>query len=479
YVLPTTVTGNGAITQATLTGSIIGTPTKVYDGTTAATLTAANYLLTGFVTGEGATISQTSGTYASANASATDAVTVTLAAGDFVRTGTTNLANYVLPTTVTGNGAITQATLTGSIIGTPTKVYDGTTAATLTAANYLLTGFVTGEGATISQTSGTYASANASATDAVTVTLAAGDFVRTGTTNLANYVLPTTVTGNGAINRALLTAAIVGLPTKAFDGTTLADLTSANFNLIGFVIGEGATVTQTQGSYASANVGTSTVTAQLAASDFAANSGTSLANYVLPTTATGLGQIGNAPPPPPPPLLPETRGLDGFTTTPLGEPTGPAAGLELISTETTQRILDEIRAGSAFCKALVHQEYVIDCLSDRLQSVADGLSAVGEYSEVRAALEDAAQELHALALANASTELARSIVRASGNRRSSRPLTAVSADRLGAVNAQAAAIINNAELVLLRSSSGSARRSVAFSQVAQVVNSTKVLLRSS
>ena len=150
----------------------------------------------------------------------------------------------------------------------------------------------------------------------------------------------------------------------------------------------------------------------------------------------------------------------------------------MINAETTQRILDEIRAGTAFCKALVRQEYVIDCLSDRLQSVADGLSAVGEYSAVRAALEDAAQQLHALVLANASQDLARQVARV-GGRRSSRALTAVSTAAMGSVNAAAAAIIEGAELVLLRSSSGSEQRSVAFSQVAQVVDSTKVLLRSS
>ncbi|MEO8244543.1 MAG: YDG domain-containing protein, partial [bacterium] len=296
YVLPTTATGNGTITQATLTGSVIGTPTKVYDGTTAATLTAANYLLSGFVTGEGATVGQTAGTYASANASATDAVTVTLAAGDFAGTGLTNLANYVLPTTVTGNGAITQATLTSSIIGTPTKVYDGTTAATLTAANYLLSGFVTGEGATISQTSGTYASANASATDAVTVTLAASDFALIGSTSLANYVVPTTATGNGVITQAILTGStIIGTPTKVYDGTNSATLTAANFLLTGFVSGEGATVSKTTGTYATADAAASnTVTVTLAAGDFVRTGTTNLANYVLPTTVTGNGAITQA-----------------------------------------------------------------------------------------------------------------------------------------------------------------------------------------
>lgn len=478
YVLPTTVTGNGAITQGVLVaGVVIGTPTKVYDGTTTATLTAGNFLLSGFVAGEGAAVTQTAGDYATANASGSNLVTVTLTADDFAAFEGTLLGNYVLPTTVVGNGAISQATLTGTIIGTPTKSYDGTTTATLTSANFALNGFVAGEGATVTETAGTYGSANAAATNLVTVALDAGEFAATGGTLLSNYVLPTSVVGNGAIDRAVVSASIIGLPTKPFDGTVVATLTPANFGLIGFAVGEGATVTQTAGSFASATASVAnTVTADLAAGDFIADDGTLLANYILPTTATGPALVDFAPPTQPD--IPVTRGLDVFDTTTLGEPSGPATGIEVINTETTQRILDEISAGSAFCKALIRQEYVIDCLSDRLQSVADGLSAVGEYSEVRAALEDAAQQLHALALANASAELAQQVVRA-GSRRSSRPLTAIAPEAMGAVNARAAAIIESAGLVLLRSSSGSAQRSVAFNQVAQVVNSTKVLLRSS
>ncbi len=478
YVLPTTVSGNGAIGQGVLVaGSVIGTPTKVYDGTALANLSSANFLLTGFAAGEGATVTATAGSYASANASGTNVVTVLLGIGDFDAAAGTLLSNYVLPTTVTGTGVITQAALAGSIIGAPTKVYNGTTAATLTSANFLLTGFVAGEGATVTATAGSYASANASGTNLVTAVLTAGDFAATGGTVMTNYVLPGTVTGGGAIDRATLSAAIIGLPTKAFDGTFDVVLTAANFNLIGFVAGEGAVVGQTKGSFATATAGGSNlVSAALAASDFTATGDTLLANYILPTTATGPGLIDLAPQAQP--AMPAIRGLETFDTTTLGVPSGPAPGLEVINTETTQRILDEINAGSAFCKALINQEYVIDCLSDRLQSVADGLSAVGEYAEVRAALEAAAAQLHALALSNASTELAQQVIAASG-RRSSRPLTAIASGAMAAANAQAAAIIETAELVLLRSSSGSAERAVAFTQVAQVVNSTKVLLRSS
>jgi len=292
YVLPTSATGLGTIAQALLTATIIGNPTKTYDGTRAATLTSANYQLSGFAAGEGATVTETMGLYGSPNAG-TRSVTAALGSGDFTADSGTLLSNYVLPTSASGLGTIAQALLTASIIGNPTKTYDGTTAAALTSANYQLSGFIAGEGANVTQTAGTYDSANAGART-VTATLGAGDFAANSGTLLSNYALPTSASGAGTIDQALLTAAIIGDPTKAYDGTTAATLTSANFGLTGFVAGEGATVTRTTGTYASANAGPRLVTASLAAGDFTADSGTLLANYILPTSASGLGTIERA-----------------------------------------------------------------------------------------------------------------------------------------------------------------------------------------
>ena len=62
---------------------------------------------------------------------------------------------------------MTPKTLTASIIGTPTKTYDGTTTAALTSANYQLTGLVNGDSFTVTQLAGTY---NSKDTTANTVT---------------------------------------------------------------------------------------------------------------------------------------------------------------------------------------------------------------------------------------------------------------------------------------------------------------------
>src|SRR5207247_2040246 len=87
-------------------------------------------------------------------------------------------------------------------------------------------------------------------------------------------------------------ATITGNPTKSYDGTTAATLTSANYGLLGVAFGESFTVTQTSGTYDSKNVlNATTVTANLSAGDFTPGVGTSASNYLLPSAATGPGQI--------------------------------------------------------------------------------------------------------------------------------------------------------------------------------------------
>ena len=289
YVLPTTATGAGLINQHALTVAIQGNPTKTYDASTVATLAAGNYILSGFVAGQGAGVTQTSGSYASADAGSRG-VTASLAAGDFAAAGSTNLANYILPTTASGTGTIAQRTLTAAITGNPTRSYDGTTAATLAASDYTLSGFAAGQGAGIGQTTGAYASANAGSST-VTTTLTPSTFTATGGTNLANYVLPTTASGTGTITPKALIAAITGTPTKIYDGSTVASLTASNYLLSGFVAGQGASVGQTIASYAAADAGSRIVTSSLAAGDFTATGGTSLSNYLLPTSASGAGVV--------------------------------------------------------------------------------------------------------------------------------------------------------------------------------------------
>src|SRR4029077_226690 len=118
------------------TASIIGDPTKPYDGNTAATLISANFSIAHLVTGESFTVTKTTGTYNSKDVTTATTVTASLGSGDFTPAAGTLASNYILPTTASGAGNITAVTLTASIIGDPTKPYDGNTAATLISANF-------------------------------------------------------------------------------------------------------------------------------------------------------------------------------------------------------------------------------------------------------------------------------------------------------------------------------------------------------
>ncbi len=292
YIVPTSASGTGTINQAALTAAITGNPSKAYDGTTLASLTPNNFTLSGFVAGQGATVSQATGAYAAADAG-TEGVATSLAAADFTAGSGTNLANYILPTNAAGFGAINPAALTAVISSTPTKTYDGGTAARLAPSDFALSGFIPGQSATITQSAGAYASANAGA-EAVTANLA-GSFLAGAGTNLSNYALPASASGTGTINQAILTAAITGTPSKIYDGTTSAALLPGNFTLSGFIGGQGASVNQPAGVYASANAGPEAVSTQLVPGNFAPNAGTLLSNYVLPASATGGGVINQAP----------------------------------------------------------------------------------------------------------------------------------------------------------------------------------------
>jgi filamentous hemagglutinin family protein len=124
------------VAARTATASLIGAITKIYDGTTDATLTSANYNLNGLYNADAIGISNTSGTYSSKDVG--NGLTVTV--NGLTLTGA-KASNYTLSSTSTAAaiGSITPATLTG-VITANDKTYDGTTNATL--ATRILSGTI-------------------------------------------------------------------------------------------------------------------------------------------------------------------------------------------------------------------------------------------------------------------------------------------------------------------------------------------------
>jgi filamentous hemagglutinin family protein len=294
---PTGLTAS--ISQAPLTITLTGNPTKTYNGTTTAVVSNSDFNISGLVAGQSLAVTQNANAeYATPNAANNIGLTVTLEPSDFSVGSGTSLANYSFSRTVTGTGTINPAVLTGYITHNPTKTYDGTTAATVTSADYVLSGFIGSESITINQPTASYAAKDAGP-ELVTANLSTGNYTAGGGTLLSNYVLPASLSGSGTIQPAPLggnyiNGSIIGNPTKTYDGNTVATLTPSNFQMTGWVGGDGATVTQTVGQYSSANVGSQAVTANLTSADFSPTGGTNLSNYKLPTVVYGTGTINPA-----------------------------------------------------------------------------------------------------------------------------------------------------------------------------------------
>jgi len=296
YTFTPTVTGTGTISKAPLTISIVNDPTKVYDSTAAATLNGNNYVISGFLAGQGATVNQTSGTYADPNVGQWD-VTALISAANLIANGGTNLNNYAIPSIATGVGQITPAPVTGSIVAGlvgATKTYDGLTTISLLPGNFTFSGLMNGDTVTVNfaNITGIFGSKNVG-TQPVMVNFNSGDL---SVTHPNDYILPTQAFGTGIINPAVLTARIIGNPTKVYDGTTKISLGSGNYELDGFAAGEGGTITpSSQVAFASKDAGNWNIVALLAVTSFTPDANTQFSNYILPTQAEGMGTINQAP----------------------------------------------------------------------------------------------------------------------------------------------------------------------------------------
>ena len=240
-----------------ITGSLTGTISKVYDGTDVATLTSGNYLLNGFVSGEGASVTKASGTYDTANAGTSKTVTVSLAGSDYNAEGSTKLENYSLPSTVSGSiGTITKAPLQVTAVDA-TKTYDGIAYSGGNGVSY--SGFVHSENSGVLGGTLSYAGTSQSAINAASYVITPGGYT-SGNYDISN------IDGTMTINKAHLTVSsdnqsrLYGSSNPTFTET-----------ISGFVNGEGNSVVS----------GTATGSS-------AADSKTGVGSYVILGSASGL-----------------------------------------------------------------------------------------------------------------------------------------------------------------------------------------------
>jgi phosphotransferase system IIA component len=249
---PSTSAPIGIIDKATITASLVGPVEKTYDGATTATLTGANYQISGEVSGDSVGLNDPgAGTYAQKDVGTGIGVSVT----GIALTGA-DAKDYTLtdPSTSAAVGTITQATLVASLTGSVQKIYDGTATAPLTPANYDLTGVVSGDSVSLNDpTTGTYAGKNVGTGIAVSVS----GMMLTGS-DAQDYTVNGSASNSiGAITPATLVASLTGTVQKTYDGATTATLTAANYELTGVIGADSVSLNDpSTGTYGSVGPGT-------------------------------------------------------------------------------------------------------------------------------------------------------------------------------------------------------------------------------
>jgi trimeric autotransporter adhesin len=279
-IQPTT-TAN--ITGLTLTVTGVTANSKVYNGTTTATLNTVGAALIGVLGGDVVNIvsAGASGTFANKNVGNGKVVTTsgfTLGGPDAAK------YNLVQPTT-TGN--ITPAILTLSGVTANNKVYDGTTGAILNSGSAVLGGVIGTDAVNLISTGaiGTFVNKNAGTGKSVTTS-----GFTLGGADAGNYTL-TQPTATGNIITASLTVSGVTANNKVYNGTTAATLNTGSAALTGIIGGDIVTLVTTGsvGAFVNKNVGSAKV---VTTSGFSIG-GTDSGNYTLtqPTTTASITGI--------------------------------------------------------------------------------------------------------------------------------------------------------------------------------------------
>jgi predicted RNA-binding protein len=262
YTFNTTASTSANITARALTVTVAG-QNKVYDGTTAATVTLADNRISGdlLTTGYGAA------NFANKNVG----VGITVSVSGITVTGADS-GNYTFNTTANTSANITARALTVSAIG-QNKVYDGTTAATVTLADNRISGDLLTTG---------YSTANfADKNVGVGKTVSVSGITVTGTDS-GNYTFNSTASTSANITARALTVSAIG-QNKVYDGTTAATVTLSDNRVSGDLLTTGYSTA----SFANKNVGAGKTVTVSGITVTGADSG----NYTFNTTASTSANI--------------------------------------------------------------------------------------------------------------------------------------------------------------------------------------------
>lgn len=154
---------------------------------------------------------------------------------------------------------------------------------------------------------------------------------------------------------------------------------------------------------------------------------------------------------------------------------------ESLNSGVTKEIVKIIEGATKTCGSeMIDPRYRIDCLRIYYEKVADRLPDTGDYLPVKKAMLDAAAKLDAIVTANLDERTAPIRPREGHKSMAKRlpPVRPVKADMAEIALAQAAAVVEETELIIIRSGGDPARRTEHYTAVAAAVEDNLVILRS-
>ena len=286
--------GNGFLYTIvpTLTVGLTGTVAKTYDGSNMAAVSAANYNVTGNISGDTVNLAHTTASYNDKNAGFNKIVTAgglsILSASD--ATGAAVYGYQLTGTTASGSiGNIDKATISGVTgIAAVDKGYNGTRAAELNTGGASFSGMVEGDSLTVATASGEFSDKNAGSNKAVAIS-----GITLGGSDAGNYTLTgNTATANASISKATISSVSgIAATDKVYDGTRTAALQTGNASFSGIVEGDSLTVGTASGEFSDKNAGSN----KAVAISGITLGGSDAGNYTLTDhTATANASISKA-----------------------------------------------------------------------------------------------------------------------------------------------------------------------------------------
>jgi len=152
-----------------------------------------------------------------------------------------------------------------------------------------------------------------------------------------------------------------------------------------------------------------------------------------------------------------------------------------LNTGTTKGLVTILNKANATCGSTkMEARYRIDCLRIYYGWVADELPDTGDYAPIKKAMRRAEAKLDAIVKANLDTNEPAIEPREGykSNAKRMPPVRAVKKSATRKAAAQAAAVVQEAELVIVRSGEDPSRRKPHFTEVAAAVEDNLVILRS-